>query len=124
MHARLVTNLQIERDDVDFNLQHLPEGCKAMFVVSTFGKKQYFAVASEEDALTWVNSLNQARQEAITRRMGHAKNMPYPSSWDYCDILGDSLVKSKQRIKKKLEQRSVDDTELFGMRNGLGGFVA
>lgn len=106
---------------------HLPPGYDTIFTVSNyFGKKHYYAVTSREEGLSWVNSLRQNRQEAITRSMGHAGNMPYPKSWAYFDSLGQSLQKSKERIKQKVEQHNMREMELSGIGGGgvasSGGF--
>ena len=104
----------------------LPPGYNTIFTVSNFGKKHYYAVPSREEGLSWVNSLRQNRQEAITRNMGHAGNMPYPKAWEYFDSLGKSLQKSKERIKQKMEQHNRRELELSGIAGGgvasSGGF--
>uniref|UniRef100_A0A7S0AM20 PH domain-containing protein n=1 Tax=Minutocellus polymorphus TaxID=265543 RepID=A0A7S0AM20_9STRA len=99
-------------DDMDFIWDHLPPGCDSIFTVSTFGKTQYFAVTSREDANTWVNSLREARQSAITRSMGHASHVPYPAAWQYIDSLGVSLARSKDRIHKKLAESKMKQMDI------------
>ena len=74
----------ISRDDVaadEFNIvtDCLPPDCNAVFEVTSVGKTQYFAVQSREEAMIWVNSLRQMRQDTITWKMGHSKGIPYPS---------------------------------------------
>lgn len=91
---------------------HLPPGCSAVFTVSTFGKSQYFAVSTREEATTWINSLREARQAAITRSMGHASHVPYPKSWEYYDGLGTSLYRRKERIWKRLEESNMKQMEM------------
>jgi hypothetical protein len=99
-------------------LSNLPQGFKCIFTVSVFGKKHYYAVSDREEGLTWVNSLRQARQEAVTRNMGHASNVPYPKPWSYFDSLGRSLQKSKERIKAKVEEHNMREMELSGVAGG------
>jgi hypothetical protein len=105
-----------EDDDMEFMWDYLPPGCDSIFTVSTFGKTQYFAVTSREEASTWVNSLREARQSAITRSMGHASHVPYPAAWQYVDSLGMSLAKSKDRVRKKLAESNMKqmDVGTFG----------
>lgn len=76
----------------------------ALFCVNTFRKKQYFAVATEEEALAWVNSLREARQESVTRQMGHANNKPYPKAFAHFDGLARDLCRAKDRIRAKLQE--------------------
>ena len=108
----------IDDDEMAPALEQLPQGFQAIFTVSTFGKKHYYAVSNREEALAWVNSLRQARQEAVTRKMGHASNVPYPKSWAYFDSLGRSLQKSKERIKTKVEEHNMREMELSGLTGG------
>ena len=95
-------------------------GYEGYFCIATLRKRQYYAVATREDALVWVNTLRQARQDTITRTMGHARNQPYP--YEYFDALGSSLVKSKNRIRSQIEQTTLREMELTTM--GTGGPVA
>jgi hypothetical protein len=62
--------------------------------------------------MLWVRSLQEARQETITRNMGHASTMPYPRSWQYFDSLGKGLAKSKERIKQRLEDSRMREMEM------------
>lgn len=103
-------------DGMQFMWDHLPPGCSAVFSVSTFGKTQYFAVSTREEANTWVNSLREARQAEITRSMGHASHVPYPRSWEYYDSLGTSLLRQKDRIRKRLQESNMKQMDI----NGLG----
>jgi len=98
---------------------------RSVFVVSTLRKKYYYAVATRQEALTWVNSLGDTRQETITRKMGHADHMPYPKSWQYFDSLGDNLVRSKDRIRNQMEETSFREMEMSTFSEGApmtGGF--
>lgn len=105
-------------DGLEMMFQQLPPGCDAVFTVSTFGKTQYFAVSTKEECTTWVNSLREGRQAAITRSMGHSSNVPYPESWQYFDNLGASLMKRKERIKQKMAEKEMEMTSFDG---GSGG---
>lgn len=111
---------EAEDDDMEFIWDYLPPGCDSIFTVSTFGKTQYFAVTNREESSTWVNSLREARQSEITRSMGHASNMPYPAAWKYIDSLGTSLVKSKDRVRKKLAETNMKQMDV----SAFGGDVA
>lgn len=108
----------MEDDEMSPALQGLPAGFHSIFTVVTSGKPRYYAVSTREEALAWVNSLRQARQDAISRKMGHASNMPYPNSWKYFDSLGSSLQKSKARIKAKVEEQNMREMELSGIASG------
>uniref|UniRef100_A0A7S2XRG6 PH domain-containing protein n=1 Tax=Attheya septentrionalis TaxID=420275 RepID=A0A7S2XRG6_9STRA len=90
-------------DGLSISLSNLPPGCEGIFSITCSTRKQYFAVSTREEALTWVNSLDENKQETITRLMGHSK-VPYPKSWEYFDRLGADLSKSKDRIKIKLDE--------------------
>mmetsp|Transcript_10129 Transcript_10129/g.10850 ORF Transcript_10129/g.10850 Transcript_10129/m.10850 type:complete len:264 (+) Transcript_10129:20-811(+) len=101
----------------------LPVGYTSIFVVSTVRRKHYYAVSNTEETMIWVRSINDARQDVITKNMGHATNIPYPPAWNYFDTLGKSLVKSKTRIKNRMEQydqtqqsNHLEMTEFMGSR--------
>uniref|UniRef100_A0A7S2A8X6 PH domain-containing protein n=1 Tax=Trieres chinensis TaxID=1514140 RepID=A0A7S2A8X6_TRICV len=102
-------------DGMEFAFRNLPPGCNSVFIVSTFGKTQYFGVATKEECTTWVNSLRESRQAAITRSMGHSEHVPYPARWKYFDGLGTSLLKSKERIKKRLAETNVREMEMTSL---------
>lgn len=114
VNANLLLPLHDSQDEMAAAFGQLPPGYDCIFTVSTFAKKHYYAVASRDEALAWVNGLRQNRQEAITRSMGHASHVPYPKSWSYFDSLGQSLQKSKQRIKKRVEDYNMREMELSG----------
>lgn len=103
---------------MEFELSHLPPGCQAVFTVSTLRKTHYYAVSSKEECSTWIASLGEARQEQIRRSMGHTGNMPYPKRWEYFDGHGSSLVKSKQRIKEKMEELHTREMEMTNFGDG------
>lgn len=92
----------------------LPLGYKGFFVIDSNGgdKVHYFATTTEEDALIWVNSLLAGRKECITRKMGHAGQIPYPTSWKMIDNLGEDLFKRKERVKNKLRTMEANEFEL------------
>jgi len=95
-----------------------PEQRNCVFVVSTLRKKYYYAASSRDDALAWVNSVQQARQEAITRGMGHAPDGSYPRSWESYDILGRRLVSSKDRVRAKVEEHVSREMEMSTFSEG------
>jgi hypothetical protein len=90
----------------------LPSGYSAIFTVSTLLRQQYYAVSDNAEAVLWVRSMQEAKQATITRNMGHASNMPYPRTWSYFDSLGSSLVKSKNRIRERMEKSRLREMEL------------
>lgn len=96
----------------------LPPGFDAIVSVSTLRRKHFYAVRDIEEALLWVRSLQESKQEAITRSMGHAAHVPYPKSWNYFDSLARSLVKSKDRIRERLELSSLQEMEMSNFTEG------
>jgi len=98
----------------------LPVGYTGIFIVSTLRRKHYYAVSNIEETMIWVRSINDARQEAITRNMGHATNVPYPATWKYFDTLGKSLLKSKTRIKNRVEQYQSQQSSQMEMTEFMG----
>eukprot|EP00591_Stephanopyxis_turris_P012084 CAMPEP_0195526866 /NCGR_PEP_ID=MMETSP0794_2-20130614/28173_1 /TAXON_ID=515487 /ORGANISM="Stephanopyxis turris, Strain CCMP 815" /LENGTH=216 /DNA_ID=CAMNT_0040657651 /DNA_START=229 /DNA_END=879 /DNA_ORIENTATION=- len=108
------------RDDIgglELAFQHLPEEYKAIFSVVTFSKTYYFAVTSHEEAVTWVNSLREAKQEAITRSMGHSR-VPVPKDWDYFDSLAKKFAESKESIKTKMAAHRGREMEMSTFQDG------
>jgi hypothetical protein len=95
---------------------------QGFFCVATLRKRHYYAVKTREDALVWVNTLRQARQDSITRRMGHAGDQPYP--YHYFDSMASSLVKSKDRIRANIERSSLREMEMTAMGTGGGGPIS
>jgi hypothetical protein len=77
-------------------------------------KVQYYAVPTGEDAQMWVNSLLQARQESITRSMGHSK-VPVPNSWQYFDKLAIKFIRRKESIKARSTAHQRQDFEMASM---------
>lgn len=116
----------ISRNDTstsnEFNclLDLLPDGCDTVFEVSSLAKTQYFAVESREEALAWVNSIRQMRQDSITRNMGHSKDVPYPKQWESFDASARRLQQQKERIKNRmsaLDQKEQEMQTLGGSAN-------
>ncbi|KAL7546067.1 hypothetical protein ACHAWF_009407, partial [Thalassiosira exigua] len=123
LDARIVSNGDDEGEfGLAFNL--LPEGCTAVFEISSVGKTQYFAVETREEAMTWVNSLQQMRQDAITRNMGHSRDVPYPPAWKSFDASAKRLREQKTRIKNRLEamDRKEQEMQSLGGSGGVGYF--
>lgn len=102
-------------------LEMLPEGFEAVFEISSLGKTQYFAVENREEANIWVNTLQQMRQDAISRSMGHTHGNPYPTKWKALDASAKRLKEKKTRIKTKLEEMNRKEQEM--QRLGGGGIV-
>jgi hypothetical protein len=96
----------------------LPPGFDAIVSVSTLRRNHYYAVRDKEEALLWIRSMQESKQETITRNMGHAFHVPYPNSWKYFDSLAKSLVKSKERIKERLESSSLREMEMTNFTEG------
>ena len=97
----------------------LPSNVQAVVVVSTsLRKKQYYGVSSREEAIMWLNSIEDGRQEAIRRSMGHTRDVPYPKSWEYFDTLGKNFCKSKERIKTKLADFDAREMEMSNFGEG------
>lgn len=114
--VRLMTSSE---DGVEF--VQTPPSVGAVVVVSTYRKKQYYGVATREEALTWINSIQDGKQEATRRGMGHTENVPYPKSWTYFDYLGRNLLESKERIQSKIAESEVREMDMtgFGERGAL-----
>mmetsp|Transcript_24282 Transcript_24282/g.28606 ORF Transcript_24282/g.28606 Transcript_24282/m.28606 type:complete len:251 (+) Transcript_24282:122-874(+) len=93
-------------------LKELPPFCNAVFSIRSIDKTRYYAVESEEDAVMWVNSIREGRQECIKRKMGHAEHVPYPRSWEHFDRLGDQAVKQHARIKENVARHERRETEM------------
>jgi len=127
----VVTTMEAEvshrasRRDIDtsneFNclLDLLPDGCDTVFEVSSLSKTQYFAVESREEAMAWVNSIRQMRQDSITRNMGHAKDIPYPKQWESFDASAKRLQQQKERIKNRMSALDKKEQEM----QNLGGLT-
>lgn len=99
-------------------LQKLPVGFTCVFTVSRLHKTHYYATTDREVATEWLNSLTEARQEAITRRMGHAPDASFPKSWTNFDNLGRNLMKSKDRIRFRMEENNRRELEMSNLTEG------
>jgi len=93
-------------------VKELPPFCNAVFSIKSIDKTRYYAVETEDEAVTWVNSIRQGRQECIKRKMGHAEHVPYPKSWEHYDRVGDQAAKQHKRIKESVARHETRDTEM------------
>jgi len=93
-------------------VEDLPPFCHAVFSVSSVGKTRFYAVATEEEAIAWVNSIRQGQQECVKRKMGHAGHVPYPSAWEYFDRMGERAVNKSVRIKEHVARQERRETEM------------
>lgn len=112
-----VDHIREEEAAVAFSLLP-PPGCSGGFMVSNLRKKHFFACATSQDAATWVNSLRQARDEAVKRRMGHAPMDSYPVEWTRYDRLGKILVDRKERIRRRMEESNLRELEMSNISEG------
>lgn len=112
------SNVKIVKTDQSPHVGSLPPGFSIIFCVSTLRRKHYYAVRDTEEAMLWIRSMQEARQETITRNMGHSNHVPYPKSWQYFDSLGKSLVKSKERIKERMEDSRLREMEMSNFTEG------
>jgi hypothetical protein len=96
----------------------LPPSVRAVVIVYTLTTKQYYGVSSREEAMVWLNSLQDGRQEATRRSMGHTRDVPYPKSWEYFDNLGRNFLKSKERIKTKIAESEAREMTLSNFDEG------
>jgi len=83
--------------------------CNGYFYITYNCKTNYYATSTREDAITWINTLNQLKQETITRQMGHAKYKGYEDKYVYLDMLALRLSEKKHRIKERLRRGSRSD---------------
>lgn len=119
MDVRLLDDLS-DVDGIDdyTYLPLAPDNCRGFFCVASIRKRHYYAVATREEAVVWVNTLRQAKQDGITRNMGHAKGQPYP--YEYFDALAKSMVQSKERIRHSVQESQLREMELASM-TGIAG---
>lgn len=96
--------------------EDLPSFCDGFFSLSFGGETKYYACQTEEDAVTWVNSLQEGRQSAITNNMGHDQR-PYPKNWKYIDSLGEQLYKRKDRIKEAIRRNDRNQMEMMNLND-------
>lgn len=111
--------VQLGRDDSIPEIGSLPPGYERIFSVVTLRRRHYYAVADTEEALLWVRSLQEARQAVITRKMGHTNSLPYPQTWTYFDSLGKSLVRTKERIRDRMEESRIREMELTDLSSDM-----
>jgi hypothetical protein len=90
----------------------------SVFCISTFRKKYYYACTNQEDALVWINTLREARQEVMTRTMGHASKDSFPTSWTHYDNIGASLARRKERIRTRLQESNLRELEMSNLMEG------
>ena len=100
------------------SLQSNIPGWEGFFSVTTCGKTRYYAVKTEEEAILWINTLQEGRHEVIKRNMGHSNEVPYPTAWTYLDKLGDSFLKHKERVRSKMTEMEARDIEMSAMGDG------
>lgn len=108
-------SMRIQDSEVSVALDKAPSGYSTLFVVSNGYKRQYYAAPSEEMARMWVTTLLQARQEAITRSMGHAAPESYPAAWDSFDRLGEDSLRRREKIRYKLQELSLRELEMSSL---------
>jgi len=118
--VRLVSRKELE----NFYLDDLPPYCKVIFEISSVGKTRFYSVSSEEDAITWVNSIRQGQQECIKRKMGHSEHVPYPKEWKHIDVVGDRVLQRNERIKKRVRESEVRDIEMRSIGNVSGSSMS
>ena len=94
----------------------LQSSFSSVLVIRMLRKTQYFLLEDSDEASVWINSLRQAKQEAITRDMGHSQ-IPYPKSWSYFDKLSSELSKRKFKIKQRLERIQCREMEMSTLLN-------
>jgi hypothetical protein len=111
-------SVAVQDHNISVALEHAPGDGNAVFAVANGYKKYYFAVSTVETARLWVTSLRQARQEAITRSMGHAASDSYPPSWESFDRLGDLEMRRKENLRRRLREISQSELEMSGLNDG------
>jgi len=100
-------NMVIENEII---VEQIPPSCRSLLSIRTFSKVQYFFIEGQE-ASVWVRCIRQAKQECVTRRMGHSR-IPYPRNLAYIDQLGEEFLRKNRRMKKKLEEWQDKDMEM------------
>ncbi|GKY96980.1 hypothetical protein MPSEU_000656900 [Mayamaea pseudoterrestris] len=105
-----IVSLQALQQNV--GIVSFPAGYTTVICLSTIRTRQYYLVHSREIASEWMQTLELARQEAITRSMGHALPESFPKSWNYYDSLGANFVKKKERIRTMIDSRNLQEIEM------------
>ena len=88
-----------------------------VIAISTIRKRHYYALQSREAAAEWVCALQRARQEAITRSMGHSPPGSFPKSWTYYDSIGANYAARKERIRTRAETRNLQEMEMHSLND-------
>jgi hypothetical protein len=91
------------------------------FAVERFDKTTYYAVDSFDMAFTWKKAVETAKQEAIRRNMGHAPPDSIPPTWIYYDSIGKQLVRSKERVRARLDHAQLREMEMSSLMSEAGG---
>jgi hypothetical protein len=118
MEVSLVESAEAERFGIAECLSLLTDGTarpSAVFRVATFRKTYYFACPSKEEALVWIRSLQDARQETIRRSMGHAEVASYSTRWEYFDLLGRQAAATEERIRRRMENDNLRELEMSNL---------
>ena len=102
-----ILSLQRLQDEVGL----CPPPTGHVIAISTIRKRHYYAVQSREAASEWICALQLARQEAITRSMGHVPSGSFPKSWAYYDTIGANYAERKERIRVTAEMRNLQEME-------------
>jgi hypothetical protein len=108
-----------------FDSERTPFEAGTLFCVSTFRKQYYYCANDPEQALVWVNSIMETKQEAVKRSMGHAQKDSYPKAWEYYDQLGRNLRSQKERIRMRVERKALQEFEMSPLMEGTplsGGY--
>jgi hypothetical protein len=120
--AVVMTEAHWHQDNLSLALQTLPPEYTTVVRVSTLDHTQYFACHSREDAQVWIQSIQEARPEAIRRRLGHAAADAVPPLWRHYDRLGQALVRHKERVQRRTAQHELEWSQQMA-RDGSGGTV-
>ena len=123
IHVHLVDSSSTSSSDDDaivalMKSSGLDASGASVFCISTLRKKYYYACAIREESLEWINTLREARQESMTRTMGHATKDSFPSSWTYYDNVGTSLARRKERIRTRLQESNLRELEMSNLMEG------
>jgi len=88
----------------ELRLDNLPVYYCGIFCITSNGKTRYYAAQTHEEAIAWVNSIRQSRQECIKRKMGHAEHVPYPRPWNNFDRIADKIIRKKKLMKARMNR--------------------
>lgn len=84
-----------------------PPGYTVLWI-STFRQDYYYAVRDDE-VLLWRQTLSDARMECRKRDLGHVPPDSYPREWDYYDKLGAASLRSKNRIRERVQEMEMQE---------------